>query len=79
MENIRASFTPVSRTADGFDVTVVDTDGRRIPWPEVSYLGDKAIRDLIRQVANRLYTLRAMNDEPALQGVLDLGHSSAAA
>ena len=79
VENIRASLTPVTRTADGFDVTVVDTDGRRIPWPEASYFGDEAIRDLMRQVANRLYTLRAMIDGPALQAVLDHWHSAAAA
>ena len=32
IENIHAGLTPVTHTGDWSDVTVVDADGRRIPW-----------------------------------------------
>jgi hypothetical protein len=32
LETIHAGKTPVARTGDWRDVTVVDADGNRIPW-----------------------------------------------
>ncbi len=56
LEDIHAGIVPVSRTGDYSDVVVVGADGNRIPWPRVSHFDDDAMRDLMRQVVNRLYT-----------------------
>ena len=51
------------RTAVGIgdfsDVVVIDANGRRIPWPEVSRIGNDEMGNLMRQVVNRLYTFQA--------------------
>ena len=57
IEDIHAGLVPVTRTGDYTDVTVIDADARRIPWPEVSHIDDNAMRDLMRQVVDRVYTL----------------------
>ena len=67
LENIHAGLTPVTRTGDYSDVTVVDADGREIPWPEVSHFDDDAMRDLMRQVVNRLYSFQLLAGDPGLQ------------
>ena len=36
LDNLHAGVVPATRTGDYSDVTVIDADGRRIPWPEVS-------------------------------------------
>ena len=71
LEAIHAGVHPVSRTGDFSDVTVVDADGRRIPWPEVSNFGDGEMRNLMRQVVNRLYTFHAKAADPDFQCILD--------
>ena len=60
LENLHAGVVPVTRTGDYSDVTVVDADGRRIPWPEVSHFDDDAMRDLMREVVDRLYTFQEL-------------------
>ena len=42
---------------------VIDADGRRIPWPEVSRIGNEEMGGLMRQVVNRLYTFHAKSDD----------------
>lgn len=64
LENIHAGLTPVTKTGDYSDVTVIDADGRRILWPEVSHIDDEAMRDLMRQVADRIYTFERRAQEP---------------
>ena len=68
IEDIHAGLEPVTRTGDYSDVTVIDADGRRIPWPDVSHLDDEAMRALMRQVVDRLYTFQVRAEEP---GFLD--------
>ena len=51
---------------DYSDVVIVDADGRRIPWPRVSHFDDDAMRDLMRQVVDRLYTFHVKIDDPGL-------------
>ncbi len=53
------SIEPVSHTGDFSDVVVIDANGRRIPWTEVSRVGTEELGDLMRQVVNRLYTFQA--------------------
>ena len=64
LEDIHAGIMPVTRTGDYSDVTVIDADGRRIPWPDVSHFDDDAMRDLMRQIVDRLYTYQIRAEEP---------------
>ena len=59
LEDLHAGIEPVSRTGDFTDVMVIDANGREIPWPEVSRIGDQEMGRLMRQVVNRLYTFQA--------------------
>ena len=67
IENIHAGPTPVTHTGDWSDVIVVDADGRRIPWTEVSHITDEDMRKLMRQIVNRLYTFYLCADDPTIQ------------
>ena len=60
LENIHAGLTLVTRTGDYSDVLVVDADGREFPRPEVSHFDDDAMRDLMRQVVNRIYSFQLL-------------------
>ena len=76
LEDIHAGIVPVTRTGDYSDVTVVDADGQRIPWPRVSHFDDDAMRDLMRQVVDRLYTFHAKIDDPQFRAMLEFWRSS---
>ena len=56
LETLHRGSTPITRTGDYSDVFVVDADGRRIPWPEVSRFDEDEMRDLMREIVNKLYT-----------------------
>jgi hypothetical protein len=71
LETIHAGKTPVTRTGDWSDVTVVDGDGNRIPWTDVSHISDDQMRDLMRDIVNRLYTFHLCADEPGLQAEIE--------
>ena len=64
IEDILAGLVPVTTTGDYSDVTVIDADGRRIPWPEVSHFDDNAMRYLMRQVVDRVYTFEVRAKDP---------------
>jgi len=64
LEDIHAGVVPVSKTGDYSDVMVVDADGRKLPWTEVSHFDDDAMCDLMRQIVNRLYTFQLKTDDP---------------
>ena len=64
LEDIHAGTAPVTRTGDFSDVTVVDAEGRRIPWPEVSHFGEDAMRALMREIVDKLYTFMLLSGEP---------------
>ena len=71
LEDIHAGLVPVTKTGDYSDVTVIDGDGRRIPWNDVSHFDDDARRDLMRQIVDRMYTFQAKADDPAFLQVID--------
>jgi len=71
LEDIHAGVVPVSKTGDYSDVMVVDADGRKLPWTEVSHFDDDAMRDLMRQIVNRLYTFQLKTDDPHFQKLID--------
>ena len=56
LENLHRGLSPITRTGDYSDVVVVDADGRRIPWPEVSRFDQNEMRDLMREIVNKIYT-----------------------
>lgn len=71
LENHHAGRVPVTKTGDFSDVFVTDADGNHIPWNEVSRIDDDEMRDLMRQVVNRLYTFHLCIDEPEFQAFVD--------
>ena len=71
LETIHAGKTPVTRTGDWSDVTVVDADGNRIPWTDVSHISDNEMRDLMRDIVNRLYTFHLCAEDPGLQAEIE--------
>ena len=71
LEDIHAGTVPVSKTGDFSDVMVVDGEGRKIPWTEVSHFDDEVMRDLMRQIVNRLYTFQLKTDDPHFQRLID--------
>ena len=46
LETLHRGLSPITHTGDYSDVVVVDAEGRRIPWPEVSRFGEDEMRDL---------------------------------
>ena len=71
LEDLHAGPVPVTKTGDYSDVFVVDADGNRIPWTDVSRLDDDEMRALMRQVVNRLYTFQICFTEPKFQAVVN--------
>jgi len=71
LETIHAGKTPVTRTGDWSDVTVLDADGNRIPWTDVSHISDDQMRHLMRTIVNRLYTFHLCADDPGLQAEVE--------
>ena len=71
LETIHAGMTPVTRTDEWSDVTVVDADGNRIPWTDVSHISDDQMRELMRDIFNRFYTFHLCTDEPGMQAEIE--------
>ena len=71
LETLHAGLTPITRTGDYSDVVVLDADGRRIPWTEVSRFDEDEMRALMRDIVNRLYTFHLYADEPKLQATIE--------
>ena len=64
LETLHAGLVPVTQTGDYSDVFVLDADGRKIPWAEVSHFDDDQMRALMREIVNRLYTFHVSCDDP---------------
>ena len=71
LEDLHTGLVPVTRTGDYSDVVVLDADGRRIPWLEASHIDDDQMRDLMRQIVNRLYTFHLKCDDTEFQNEID--------
>ena len=71
LEDIHAGIEPVSHTGDFSDFVVIDANGRRIPWPDVSRIGNEEMGRLMRQVVNRMYTFQAKADDLHFVAVMD--------
>lgn len=77
LETLHAGLSPVTRTGDYSDVFVVDADGRRIPWSEVSRFDEDEMRELMQEIVNRLYTFHLEADDPKLQATIERWMDSA--
>lgn len=64
LEDLHAGIVPTTRIGDYSDVVVLDAEGRKIPWARVSHIDDGQMRNLMRQIVNRLYTFHLKADEP---------------
>ena len=71
LEDIHAGLVPVTKTGDYSDVTVIEGDGRRLPWNDASHFDDDVMRDLMRQIVDRVYTFRVKGEDPAFLKVVD--------
>lgn len=67
LENIHAGIVPATKTGDYSDVIVLDAEGRKIPWPEISHIDDDQMRELMKDIVNRLYTFHMRSGEPDFQ------------
>ena len=63
LKDIHAGIEPVSHAGDFTDVVVIGANGRRVPWPDVSRIGNEEMGRLMRQVVNRMYTFQAKADD----------------
>ena len=71
LEDLHASQVPVTKTGDWSDVVVVDAEGNRIPWADVSRLDDDEMGALMRNVVNRLYTFHLKSEDSALRAEIE--------
>ena len=71
LEGIHGEIEPFIHTGDFSDVVVLDANGRRIPWLEVSRIGTEELGALMRQAANRLYTFQAKAHDLHFVAILD--------
>ena len=71
LEDFHEGVPPVTRTGDYSDVVVVDANGRRIPWSEVSHLNQDEMRDLMREMVNKIYTFLMKAEDPDFQAFRD--------
>ena len=71
LETLHAGIVPVTHAGDYSDVRVIDADGREIAWNDVSHLDDDQMRDLMREIVNRLYTFHILIDDPDFRNSVD--------
>lgn len=71
LETLHAGPGVISHTGDYSDVIVTDANGRQIPWSEVSKISDDEMRELMREIVNRLYTFQLRVGEQEFRDYLD--------
>lgn len=64
LEDLHAGKTPISKTGDFSDVIVIDAEGRRIPWNEVSRINDDEMKTLMKNSVNNTYKFLKHSDDP---------------
>jgi hypothetical protein len=71
LETLHSGIVPVTHAGDYSDVRVIDADGREIAWNDVSHLDDGQMRDLMREIVDRLYSFHISIDDPRFRVGLD--------
>ena len=64
LEELHAGTTPSSNTDDCSDVKVVTPYGE-IEWPRLSRINNDEMRQLMKEVVNKLYSILLRLDDPA--------------
>lgn len=64
IEDIHSGITPVTKTGDYSDVTVIDAGGQKIAWNDVSRISDDEMKVLMKKIVNRLYTFFIQGEDP---------------
>jgi hypothetical protein len=62
LEDLHAGICPSSRAGDYSDVKVVTPYGE-IPWSNLSRLNDDEMRQLMKEVVNKIYTVLLRSDD----------------
>ena len=68
---LRSTRAPTTHRTSRSDVIVLDAEGRKIPWAEVSYIDDDQMRELMKEIVNKLYTFQMRIDDPEFQAWID--------
>lgn len=71
LEDLHRGLSPVTKTGDYSDVVVIDANGERMPWPDVSRFDEDEMRDLMRQIVNKIYTFLVKMDDPDFEAWRD--------
>lgn len=71
LEALHAGIVPVTHAGDYSDVRVIDADGREIAWNDVSHLDDDQMRDLMREIVNRLFSFHISINDPEFRERVD--------
>ena len=71
LEDLHRGLSPITKTGDYSDVVVIDANGERLPWPDVSRFDDDEMRDLMRQIVNKIYTFLVKMDDPDFEAWRD--------
>ena len=71
LEDLHAGQVRITKIGDWSDVVVIDGEGNRIPWAELSRIDDGEMRALMRDVVNRLYTFHLKSDDSTLRAEIE--------
>lgn len=72
LETLHAGVVPVTHTGDYSDVRVIDADGRKIAWNDVSHLDDGQIRALMTEIVSRLYPIHMLRHDFEVRDSLEI-------
>ena len=71
LENIHAGKGIITKNGDYSDVRIIDANGNEIPWNEASRINDEEMKDLMKQIANRIFTFFIQYEDPRFQEQID--------
>jgi len=63
LEDLHAGTIPSSNTQDYSDIKVVSPYGE-IPWNNLSRIGDDEMRQLMKEIVNKIYSVLLRMDDP---------------
>lgn len=78
LEDIHAGRTPVTKTGDYSDVKIIDADGNEIPWNEASHITNSQMKNLMKEIVNRVFTFLMQQSDPRFQAKMNFYETIAA-
>ena len=74
LETIHKCKTPISNSSDFSDVFVIDVEGNKIPWNEVSRISQDEMKSFMKNVSNHIYDfLCKMDDKEFINKFMEFG------